>query len=745
MTTNANNLFNLYLQSAMDFAQTVVIKLDDIAQALNLYVINQTGSASSVTNDRTTWKYYQNISGKYHSIDRPMYVESLDGNGEILFSLASLASNPITASSYAFGTAFYNELIATYPEQEQLILGILYPCDIHAAVTAKEGTILAFPPNLVEAAEVNFINDLQRWVYDYLDRWVNRAYATNNNLFSAAYLGQLALTMVPKILNIRLRKCKTNEAHSFHIGQYLRSHGFLDSYINELTQEQILDFYRNINYYVRHSGTKANFDTLVNLTMQKRGLPIYAYEAQHNPTAIEYIVPGQNSGIDPAISFVKRPLNQAGSVQKQPNATLTDVFTILNDAAPGNEAYHKDHKEEILDTLTKSRSAHYRTKVVESVLDVTSSTYVQASDDVVLNQWLLLSASGVYQYVFKYLPPGATAAIQLNQQEAVALWAYAVEQVLTPEVKPDNYVESTMVPRLGVARVFKSTLPTLDQLSAIVDPGRITTSDITTLLSLVPQTPTGLFTANSFQSYCSTVHTNSYAMYRYYSYMEEPLQRAMGQMVMESLFCNKLVELPSLTLTHSPYAGVDWTSFLSGIGFNQPSYSKLDYFNLSVDLYKQATGSELNAVADPANIQAAMVSLLRLLSSYGVTFVYTPATNQAIPVNHPDVRVAYLELEEVFSNNVQVADIEGGVYLNKEFIAPIVDWAKQFPIPAPTIQESLSRKIDITTGMSEYVSLGESTPPQIKSVIAISTSFDPQAQFAALPLETQQALAQLSW
>lgn len=746
MATNANNLFELYLQSVTDFAQTVVIKLDDVAQAINSLVIQETEDASSVDEtDKTTWKYYQNISGTYHSIDKTMYVESLDGNGQIAFNKTTLANNPITKEAYAFGSAFYNELVASYPTQELLILGILYPCDLAIAIDAKEGTILAYPSSLVEDAETEFIDDLQDWIYSYLDRWVNRAYTINNNLYTAAYLGQLTLNMVPKILNLRLRKCKTNQAHSFHIGQYLRSHGFLDSYIAELTQEQILNFYRNINYYVRHVGTKANFDKLIDLTMEKRGLPIYAYDARHNPISINYTTPGSISNIDPSISFVKRPLNNSGVIQTQPNATLEETFSILESEASGNEEYQTNNAVAINDKLVKSKNAYYKTKVIESTLDLTKNTYVQATGDIVLNQWILLAATGVYRYVFNYLPPGATAEIQLNQQQAVALWTYAITQVLTPITKPQGYVESTTIPQLGVARIFKDTIPTKQALLNIVDTSLITEDDVDVFLSLVPEIPTGIYTASDFQTYCSTVFLNGNNMYRYYSYMEHPLQRAMGQMVSESLYCNKLVNLTSFVISEDPYEGQDWTTFLNSVGFNLLDYSKMDYYNLSVDLYKQATGAELNSIADPANIQEAMVSLLRLLSSYSVSFVYTPSVEDAIPLNHPDVRIAKLALGEFFSMNIPVAEIDSQVNFSKEFEIVNYDWNKQAPLSPPVLNEKFVIEYDPTSGFQEIVIVTDTPTPFLTSSLGTSTSFDPQAEFNALSDEEKITLAALNW
>ena len=91
-----NNLYNLYVQDIISLASTIVLKLDQIGQAMNYLVMQKAGTALLDPDDRTTWKYYQNISGAYNFTDTPMFVESLDGNGQISFDKTTLAANPIT-------------------------------------------------------------------------------------------------------------------------------------------------------------------------------------------------------------------------------------------------------------------------------------------------------------------------------------------------------------------------------------------------------------------------------------------------------------------------------------------------------------------------------------------------------------------------------------------------------------------------------------------------------------------------
>lgn len=740
MTSKSSNLFDIYLQSALDFAQTVVVKSEDLADALNTYVIQKTASLNAVdASNPYSWKYYQNISGHYHSTDTPMMVESLDGNGQILFSKTALLDNPITKQAYRFGSDYYNELVSVHAEQELLILGILYPCDIDVAVTAPNGKILSYAPDLIEANEVSLIDDLQKWVYEYQARWVNRAFVKNNDLFVATHIGIQTLLMVQAILNIRLRKCKTNEAHSYHVRQYLRSHGFLDFYLDELTQKQAMNFYRNIGYYVNNAGFASTFEKLVDVTMQERGLPIYAYDFYHNPSGITYVKPGETANVYPQLSFKKRGLNETALNQAQPVTNLTETLNLIENSVVGNEAYQEEYLPDIEKKLKLSRSAFARTKVVESVLTLTDSAYVNAPDAVIQNLWILLASKNIYRYSFKYTPPGTTVAIDLNQQQAVALWVYCLQQVLAP-VDQTGYQFPDQVPLLHVSGVFRDVLPTIAQIEAQTDAGYLSRQDILTFLSLVPQTPTGIYSASAFQSFCGDTYLGLEAMYRLYSYKEHPKARAQGQWLYQALQCEKDVYLPSLTQSVSPYRGMSWEAFLTDIGFNQPSYSKNDYYLMLSDLYQQATGANLNSIADPANIQSAMVSLLTLLSSYSVMFAYTPAASNATPVPHPDVRTHDLELTESFSRLNRTSTLDAFTTLQTNLIDANISWSQEVGVTDATVVSHLEVRPDSVLNTKLSLGINDDLHFVRSAIDTESFSVSVGAEFDSLTPEMKQFL-----
>ena len=259
-----DNYYKVYIDNCTQLASTIIIKSQDSVDGLNAYAHDQFLLNDTVDVDLNLpnkFKYYLNISGQYHPLDTMMKVVSIDTLQTIDFTLENLLLNPATAVAYQYGSRQYQVLLSQYPNQELLIKGILYPVDINTAINAPDGTILGYPPNLVEDNEYSLISNLQTWINGFKLRWNNVQYGTSDVLYPATALGIMYLNILPAILTFRLQACKTNEAHSFHVRQYLASHNLLNNYIDNMSLEQTLFFYRNISYIERNSGKRAIFDT----------------------------------------------------------------------------------------------------------------------------------------------------------------------------------------------------------------------------------------------------------------------------------------------------------------------------------------------------------------------------------------------------------------------------------------------------------------------------------------------------
>jgi hypothetical protein len=727
-----SNLYNLYIQACRNLAQTLVVKFDQVGQALNNLVLATTGVVPDST-DRTTWKYYQNISGVYHFIDSPMMIESLDTQATILFDKTVLQSHPTTLEAYAFGSYYYDELLAKYPSQEMLILGILYPCDISTAINADDGTILSYPPDLVESTETDFIAKLQTWSQNWIQRWVIQGFANTDNLYIAAYYGQFVLLLVAAILDIRLRACKTNQAHSYHIGQYLRSRAFLDFYLAELTQEQTLDFYRNINYYLRNAGFESTFETLVDLLMTKRGLPVYQYMFKQNAASINYVNVTDLTSLVATPTFERHPLNSPALTRPLTNLNLADVFALTNANAPGNPAYETAYGSDIMEMFKRSPQASLATKVIETTLGANTTFKTAAPQEMVFNQWLAMTCMGVYTGSFSYTPPGTSIPLQLTQPQAVALWIYAMNKALEPEVLPAGYVPISVVPPLKARWIPRITLPTFSDLRSITATSVLSDALLQEALGLCVTVPQHITSVSAFANFTSDIFAATQNQFLLYSFQSDSIARGQLQYVCDLMY----------NFFSGPIPGMDGRNYidvLSEMGFTPSNYSAVDFYNLTTSLFEAATGATLNDVANPANIQAAMMQLLTLLSSYSLQFVSSATQDEVVKANRPEVRVYNVLLEEkpyygIFDPNLGIV-----TNLIEEDNTIRIDYNEFFPLSMPAFTEQEEVAIDLNAHDNSSVTIVPTVPAQVPLTLNIAPSWDPQASFNALSPSQQTAL-----
>jgi hypothetical protein len=198
-----NSYTERYLEDCILFTKTVVIKLAEAAALMNEGVAASYGKDAVDDYDPTSWKYYLNISGRYHFSDTPMTVISIDTLEEIDFTRENLAIHTATASAYAYGTRQHYSLIDRYPDQKLLINGILTPADMAHAIAAPTGSILAYRKDLVESNEATLLTDLEAWIQAQIFRWYNVQFLMSDNLYATAFMAQLHKFILPKLLNHR--------------------------------------------------------------------------------------------------------------------------------------------------------------------------------------------------------------------------------------------------------------------------------------------------------------------------------------------------------------------------------------------------------------------------------------------------------------------------------------------------------------------------------------------------------------
>lgn len=604
--------YGVYLDKVFQLAKTLVIKSEAFAEAMNQQVILKTGNIHSVDrNNLASQRYYMNVCGEYHPQDLielkgKIKVISMDTLEEIEFTKENLRLHRTTFKEYQYGTRKYEELVSNYPHYEILILGILYPADMDKAINSPDGTILSYQPELVEFNEYSFIEELQKWIYAYKLRWTNRQYQYSDLYYDITNLGVMYLNLIPAILTIRKRKCKTNEAHSYHVRQYLASHGFLDDYLDVLTTKQALRFYRNINYIERNIGKADTFKWLTREVLTERNLPLSEYSMYHDTSK-------QIEEMYSEPVFKKKALNGLEFITKRDNINTHQLLDKEQKLAPYNWRYQEDNEAHIKKALQNSLSNKLKTKVLESKVTDYSDAQIYRLSDTLLNLWLDWSDRKVYKSVINFNNIKTGERIPLNAKDAFFVYFYAYWRWMG--------VRMEQIPEVLAERVPIYPIPNKDTLFSVVpkDP-RISFKEKRSveeqfaddIISLMP-TFENVISIEAFYNKALDFNVAANMQYNLTTLEEDMERRAFKEAMTHRLYADRIISPPSITKTYP-----EWIETL-GIKFS--NMTRNDWRDVALDILNEATGVELNNTLSLRSLHTAMIRLMIQLSSYSVQYI----------------------------------------------------------------------------------------------------------------------------
>lgn len=594
------NQYRMYIDQIFELAETIVIKSELTAQAINKKLILKYGEQAVNQLDKKTWKYYLNLAGKYHPTDTKIIITSLDDLTPIVFDAQTLKSHTATAKAYEYGSRYYRELVSQYPaDYEILILGVLYPIDIDYAIQAEDFSVIGYPPKYIESNEATLVTNINKWLKNFKTRWFNIQYTMSDNLYVASTLAVMYQHLVPLIIDLRLRACKTNEAHSYHIREYLSSHGMLDEYLDFMTKKQALFFYRNIAYIERNSGKTETFNWLLDRILTERDIPVTEISLSQDYSEIL-------TSFKPKPRFVKNNINITNS-----NATAASAFYTLNELlskevneAVGNSDYIRNNLEQIENKILRSKTSFLKTKVLESSMVDYTDAGLYSIQDIALDHWCYMSVSNQYRAVVNFNDNFTGQDISLSNHVAFLYFLYAYCQAFDIPIK--------VVPEFYVTRVAIDPVPTIQDLQKVVSSKYITQETLHYLRTL--HTP--------LETIISTSAFNEFIIKTHISYKAQNMlavtQNGLNERAMVK---NATYRLYKTSRVQSPYMGQTFESVLKSFGLRTSSATKDEWVSIYSTIYTKATGLDINQTETKAAMQQAMISLFKKLSSYSIQFL----------------------------------------------------------------------------------------------------------------------------
>lgn len=614
--------FQVYLEKTRQLARTIVIKSEITAAMMNKRVIERYGVPAVNMEDPSSWRYYKHLCGEYHGTDEIMTIKSWDNTEEIIFSKENLAIHRATARAYGFGTKQFEELVSRYPEQDLLILGILYPAEINKAISAEDGSVLAYPPDLIEGNEYSLVYKIENFCKGYLGRWYNSQYTLSDELYAAGMLAVLYQQLYLGILNFRLEACKTTEAHSFHINSYLISHGIPEKVLPHLTKKQSLFLYRNIKYIRVHAGKDDVFRWLIENLFTQRYLPISEYTMRHYDDALL-------DTLYPTVQFKHKPLNPILGSLKNSLADLDDVLSKEQDLVAGNYEFIQDNRETIARQFETAPSNVIQTKMLESaVVDYSSAVYADL-DKIYLNYWPYLAKAGIYSAFIGFTNARTGEQMMLSAGDAYLLMLYAGVRVLGHEL-----IE---VPPVFCERVFRYPIPPAEDFLSIAS--SITEAEVEAIRSQIPDM-SEMVSIDAFNEFCSKVQAAEFVLKRIYTDQHSHFRRAEMKAVVYRSFTDSWVDLAP--------ANKAYATWLNERNLNLADYTQTDFAMLYSEIYRAGTGLELDVTPTIVDVQKAMGSLLLNLSSYSIQLVNQISVSDLIDLQKPAIRVNNDGVEQEF-------------------------------------------------------------------------------------------------
>lgn len=613
------NFLKLYLDQNKKLAKTLVIKSQASIESINILIKLKYGDIGVDKYNPLSWKYYMNISGEYHPLDIPMMVVSLDTLEKIVFSRENLAIHTATLKEYQYDTRYYYSLLKAYPEQEQLILGILYPANKQKAIDAADGAILTYPKDLVEPNEITLISDLEGFIQRQLIRWNVSAFGLSDSLYNTAQHAILYLNILPKLFNLRSARCKTNEAHSFHVREYLASHNGLDRYLPYMTLKQSLYLYRNIRYIERNSGKVEQFRILIDKFLTDRHIPISEFSVR------------QLSSFDEDyrcdIKVRRKPINAQYNVPEKDYFGLDSLFDKERQLVYGNPLYLENTQLKIAQLFTNSTSSVLQTKDLESSMVDYNDAVPDPLESVLLRQWAHMSTHSLYDAVINFKDPN-TAEIRTLHAVDAFIYLYYIS-LMSIGINVDR------IPTYINLKTRSHPKPSLSDLLEVVDNGFTDLPAIAQKLLDDQPTLKRCLSTSSFFDISYKVFEQHQAQWFLVSGTEDLYKRALIANMVYRLYRDEAIIFPVQT-----YDIADWLT-LNNLPPYDFTYDQAQ--KLIKSIFMAGTGLNVDSSKLLVNIQKAMLAILGQLSSYSVQFIKDINLSKIRPLNWAAIRLGNLK------------------------------------------------------------------------------------------------------
>lgn len=663
----------IYNQECIDLAYSTLIKSDIIGKCTELQLYDD--DLTKLTENRKDWLYYLNLSGEYHPVNERMTITSHDTLKEVEFSKATLATHSITKSKYTPTSQLTKDLINKYPNNAQLILGIIYALDIEDVINADEFSIVAYDPTLIDVRECDVMVDVERSIKAKFTSGINYDYTDIEGGFIDVLVWKLHQALPYEIKQARLARHRTAWASEFDMWTYINSRIYLEDLNYALSHNDIVYLYKNIDRLCRDSGSNSVLDELIDHFLTTRGVDTYRLELLRDLSKLEHM------DISHELRLIEKQIN--GNIERP--AALVDYERLGESRSHGTiDDYAGDLTGRMVHSSDTMATREY--KILE-ILENSSDTQLLLTD---IDLYVQAMTNGVFNSRHTIINHLTGDTYSLTTHEVIILYMYVVS------CKLGNPLEYIMPYNTNV--VPKTTVPTAAYL---MDKYIITDLQASKILNSIPDYPTSELSQSEMIEYIEA-----------YKSSIDVTRRAMGEctnyfnQVHIALMENEFFQVLNINLVPEKVLYQDW---LNNQIIDLSEFQPEDYVLFEENILR--TAFQLDLTERTSHRSIGIAELIKRFCSYRLNI-----TARADSANLVNYHLRPLESNStVISDNYIVTDQVIGVdLLSSSYDYHVkIEIEECGDIKAPSISNETPLRIEY--GMSSFGVVSEVvTNPQSK-------------------------------
>ena len=695
-----SQLYDIYQSDTFHLSRSVVIKYDLVSEAINRelqfkgYIVSP--------DFPTSYKYYLNLSGRYHISDHDA-LQRMYGSQHIMVDIATntgYAQTPFTLelfhgatanksllNEYQLGSSFYKRLIDKYPEFESLIRGILNPVDIDLAISSPDGTILSIAyqhlnrredgnsfyrvprslrntktSTLIEPQEHNIITELQNWVTKTLQRWVVAGYSLTDDLYVPFVVGIVSAMLPAKLMNIRWENVHTSYAHTFHIKEYLNSHGVLGKYVQFIPLKEILYLYRNVRYLELNMGKTHTFNELVSNMLTPTRVPLAGYFFKHDISDL-----GDDTGnLLPESRMMREHLNFKSLGAGSDRRGIRELLDRQIPLARENYRHIDLVEQETIDKIRWSGDDELIVKVLESELTDIADPIPVTLVSQLFWFWAYSSSRNWYTGSIFVSNPVTGDRIALTPLSAFILMIYCINvsgrnkhlEFIPNDIVTSHWITKSSDPQFLPEEGNYETKPTFSEMRKQSERSHLSDNALKQIMGDFE----GDYISNDPDNFFNMVkehHDHLSSQFLDLCKVEDGMGHGYAEHAWFHMFWH---DIP----IRLAQGDVKYDEWLPRLGVDFGNFAQADYNDLAIELVSACTGLNDDANINRVELQRAMIEILKHFGSY--TTHYLHSANQGTITNSHGKYVRVL--------NVQVdgnASLEEGVYIGLDMFNDRVD------------------------------------------------------------------------